>query len=107
MNRGEVWTVSDESSRWRVVVLSADEYNEYRGGAYCVPVVRRPASGEISPYAVVLSEPDPVSGVVVVDFIERIPDSAATEYVGMLSGASFSRVEAIFRDLFDLDTDTR
>lgn len=102
MNRGDVWTVGDEAGRWRVVVLSADEYNEHRGWAYCVPIVRRPASGQKSPYGVLLSEPDPVSGVVMVDFIERIPADAATERVGMLSGSSFAQVEAIFRDLFGL-----
>jgi mRNA-degrading endonuclease toxin of MazEF toxin-antitoxin module len=105
VNLGEVWTVGDEGARWRVVVMSAAEYNEHRGWSYCVPIVRRPKSGAISPYAVALGEPDPVSGIVVVDFIERIPAAAATQCVGIVSGASFAKVEAVFRDLFDLERD--
>lgn len=102
MKRGEVWTVADEQSRWRVVVLSADEYNELRRWAYCVPVVRRPNSGEPSPYAVPLTEPDPLSGLAIVDVIERIPTTAGVERVGMLTGATFARVEEAFRDIFDM-----
>lgn len=101
MNRGEVWTVADEHGRWRVVVLSADEYNENIGWAYCAPVVRRAATGELSPYSVRLAEPDPVSGVAVVNVIESVPASAGIERVGMLTGATFTKVQDVFRAVFD------
>lgn len=102
MNRGEVWTVADDQGRWRVVVLSADEYNERAGWAYCAPIVRRPASGDLSPYSVPLAEPDPVSGVAVVDLIEYVPASAGTERVGMLTGATSAHIEDVFRAVFEL-----
>jgi mRNA interferase MazF len=101
VRRGEVWTVADGQSRWRVVVLSADGYNE-RGHAYCLPVVRQTSSATQSPYAVRLADPDPVSGIAVVDVVRRFPARAGVERVGMLTGATFTRIESVFRDLFDL-----
>lgn len=101
MRRGEVWTVADAASRWTVVVLSVDEYNGFRGWAYCLPIVRKPASGD-SPYAVAMGEPDPVSGVAVVDVVERVPTTAGVERLGMLAGATFNHIQTAFRDLFDL-----
>lgn len=100
MNRGEVWTIGDSKTRWRVVVLSSDDYNS-AGWAYCVPIVRRP-TGDLPPYAVPLAEPDPMSGIALTSTIEHIPAPAGLDRVGMLTGATLARIENTLRDLFEL-----
>lgn len=49
-----------------------------------------------------LAEPDPVSGIAVVNLIEYVPTSAGTERVGMLTGATFAQLEEILRTIFEL-----
>jgi mRNA interferase MazF len=100
--RGEVWTVAGPAAfRWRVAVLSADAYAA-SGEVYCAPIVRRPAGEQLPPYAVPLGEPDPVSGMVLVGLVERIPVGSGAERVGMVTGATMARIAEALRDLFEL-----
>ncbi|MFC0532756.1 type II toxin-antitoxin system PemK/MazF family toxin [Phytohabitans kaempferiae] len=104
MNRGEVWTIGDRTDlRYRVVVLSGDTHNERPNAApYCAPVVRQRGTTDLPPFAVPLSETDPVSGVVVVNRMRRLPVTAGAERLGMITGASLARLDNALRDLFEL-----
>jgi mRNA interferase MazF len=104
MRRGEVWTVGDpDNLRYRVVVLSGDAHNDRPTAApFCAPIVRRQGGSELPPFAVPLAEPDPLTGVVVVSRVRRVPVSAGGERLGMVTGASMARLEQALRDLFDL-----
>jgi mRNA interferase MazF len=105
VNRGEVWTIGDRTDlRYRVVVLSGDTHNDRPNAApYCAPVVRQRGSTiDLPPFAVPLSETDPVSGVVVVNRMRRLPVSSGAERLGMITGASLSRVDDALRNLFEL-----
>ncbi|MGN9906771.1 type II toxin-antitoxin system PemK/MazF family toxin [Phytohabitans sp. LJ34] len=105
MNRGEVWTIGDRTDlRYRVVVLSGDTHNDRPNAApYCAPVVRQRGSiTDLPPFAVPLSETDPVSGVVVVNRMRRLPVTSGAERLGMITGASLARVDDALRNLFDL-----
>ncbi|MDP9797721.1 mRNA interferase MazF [Catenuloplanes nepalensis] len=104
MNRGEIWTIGGRSDlRYRVVVLSGDSHNERPSAApFCAPIVRQRGSTELPPFAVPLAEADPLSGVVVVNRMRRLPASAGAEKVGMVTGASLARLNEALRDLFEL-----
>ncbi|MDR7280824.1 type II toxin-antitoxin system PemK/MazF family toxin [Catenuloplanes atrovinosus] len=104
MNRGEIWTIGGRSDlRYRVVVLSGDSHNERPSAApFCAPIVRQRGSTELPPFAVPLAEADPLSGVVVVNRMRRLPASAGAEKVGMITGASLARLSEAIRDLFEL-----
>jgi mRNA interferase MazF len=104
MRRGEVWTVGDPGNlRYRVVVLSTDAHNNRPNAApFCAPVVRRQGSSELPPFAVPLAEQDPLTGVVVVSRIRRMPASAGAHRLGMVTGASMARLEQALRDLFEV-----
>ena len=104
MRRGEIWTIGDRADlRYRVLVLSADSYND-RGNAspICAPIVRQRGVTELPPYAVALTEQDPITGVVVVNRMRRLPASTGAERIGMVTGASMARLTAAVRDLFEL-----
>ena len=104
MNRGEIWTIGGRSDlRYRVVVLSGDSHNERPSAApFCAPIVRQRGATELPPFAVPLAEADPLSGVVVVNRMRRLPASAGAEKVGMITGASLARLSEALRDLFEL-----
>ncbi|GAB7050108.1 type II toxin-antitoxin system PemK/MazF family toxin [Catenuloplanes indicus] len=104
MNRGEIWTIGGRSDlRYRVVVLSGDSHNERPSAApFCAPIVRQRGTTELPPFAVPLAEADPLSGVVVVNRMRRLPASAGAEKVGMVTGASLARLNEALRDLFEL-----
>lgn len=104
MNRGEIWTIGDRGDlRYRVVVLSGDAHNERPSASpFCAPIVRQRGSAVLPPFAVPLAEADPLSGVVVVNRMRRMPASAGAERVGMVTGASMARLGAALRDLFEL-----
>ncbi|GAB7043847.1 MULTISPECIES: type II toxin-antitoxin system PemK/MazF family toxin [Catenuloplanes] len=104
MNRGEIWTIGGRSDlRYRVVVLSGDSHNERPSAApFCAPIVRQRGTTELPPFAVPLAEADPLSGVVVVNRMRRLPASAGAEKVGMVTGASLVRLNEALRDLFEL-----
>jgi mRNA interferase MazF len=104
VNRGEVWTIGERTDlRYRVVVLSGDAHNERPNAApYCAPVVRQRGTTDLPPFAVPLSETDPVSGVVVVNRMRRLPVTSGAERLGMITGASLARVDDALRSLFEL-----
>ncbi|GAA3765178.1 hypothetical protein GCM10022225_59040 [Plantactinospora mayteni] len=105
MNRGEIWTVGDrtQQARHRVIVLSGAGHNDRPSTSpYCAPIVRQRGSSELPPFVVPLAETDPVTGVVVVNRLRRVPAAVAVERVGMATGASMARIGEALRDLFEL-----
>ena len=104
MRRGEIWTIGSRTDlRYRVLVLSADSYNE-RGNAapFCAPIVRQRGAVELPPYAVPLTEQDPITGIVVVNRMRRLPAAVGAERIGMVTGASMDRLAKAIRDLFEI-----
>ena len=55
-----------------------------------------------APFAIALAESDPLSGVVVLSRMRRLPVAVGAERLGMLTGASMMRVAAALKTLFDL-----
>ena len=104
MKRGEIWTIGDRSDlRYRVLVLSGDDYNGRKNAApFCAPIVRQRGAVELPPYAVALTEQDPITGVVVVNRMRRLPAEVGTERIGMVTGSSMARLTEAMRDLFEL-----
>jgi len=104
MRRGEIWTIGNRTDlRYRVLVLSGDSYNDRKNAApFCAPIVRQRGATELPPYAVALTEQDPVTGVVVVNRLRRLPASTGAERIGMVTGASMVRLAEAMRSLFEL-----
>ncbi len=104
MKRGEIWTIGVRSDlRYRVLVLSADAHNDRSNASpFCAPIVRQRGSTDLPPFAVPLTEQDPMTGVVVVNRMRRLPASAGAERIGMVTGASMARLTDALRDLFEL-----
>ncbi len=104
VNRGEIWTIGDRSDlRYRVLVLSGDTHNDRPNAApFCAPIVRQRGSTDLPPFAVPLTEQDPMTGVVVVSRMRRLPTSVGAERIGMVTGASMARLGDALRDLFEL-----
>jgi len=89
--------------RYRVLVLSADSYNERSNASpFCAPIVRQRGATELPPYAVALTEQDPITGVVVLNRMRRLPPSAGAERIGMVTGASMVRLVEAIRGLFEI-----
>ena len=105
MRRGEIWTVGDRSDlRYRVLVLSADAHNDRPNAApICAPIVRLRGSTDLPPFAVPLAEQDPMTGVVVLNRMRRLPASVGAERIGMVTGASMARLNDALRHLFEID----
>ncbi|GAA2527966.1 type II toxin-antitoxin system PemK/MazF family toxin [Pilimelia columellifera] len=104
MKRGEIWTVGDRSDlRYRVLVLTGDSFNDRDNVApLCAPIVRLRGSDDLPAYAVALAEQDPITGVVVLNRLRRVPASAGAERIGMVTGASLARLTDALRELFEL-----
>lgn len=104
MNRGEIWTIGNRTDlRYRVLVLSADVYNDRSNASpFCAPIVRQRGATELPPFAVPLTEQDPITGVVVVNRMRRLPASTGAERIGMVTGASMARLAEAMRGLFEL-----
>jgi mRNA interferase MazF len=104
MRRGEIWTIGSPTDlRYRVLVLSADTYNErVNASPYCAPIVRQRGATELPPFAVALTEQDPITGVVVVNRMRRLPASTGAERIGMVTGASMARLAEAMRGLFEI-----
>jgi mRNA interferase MazF len=104
VRRGEIWTIGSRTDlRYRVLVLSADSYNERANAApFCAPIVRLRGVTELPPYAVALTEQDPITGVVVVNRMRRLPAAAGAERIGMVTGASMARLSEAVRGLFEI-----
>ena len=54
------------------------------------------------PNAVALTEQDPITGVVVLNRMRRLPASIGAERIGMVTGASMARLAEAVRDLFEI-----
>ena len=104
MKRGEIWTIGSPTDlRYRVLVLSSDSFNERSNASpYCAPIVRQRGAVELPPYAVALTEQDPITGIVVVNRMRRLPASTGAERIGMVTGASMARLSEALRGLFEL-----
>jgi mRNA interferase MazF len=104
MRRGEIWTIGSRTDlRYRVLVLSGDSYNDRKNAApFCAPIVRQRGATELPPYAVALTEQDPITGVVVVNRMRRLPASTGAERIGMVTGASMVRLADAMRELFEI-----
>jgi mRNA interferase MazF len=104
VKRGEIWTIGNRTDlRYRVLVLSSDSFNERSNASpYCAPIVRQRGAVELPPYAVALTEQDPITGVVVVNRMRRLPASTGAERIGMITGASMARLSEALRSLFEL-----
>ena len=104
MRRGEIWTIGSRTDlRYRVLVLSADTYNERKNASpFCAPIVRQRGATELPPYAVPLSEQDPITGVVVVNRMRRLPAEIGAERLGMVTGSSMVRLTEAVRELFEI-----
>ena len=104
MKRGEIWTIGNRTDlRYRVLVLSGDRHNDRASASpFCAPIVRQRGAVELPPYAVALTEQDPITGVVVVNRMRRLPASVGAERIGMVTGASMARLADAVRELFEL-----
>ncbi|GAA3960633.1 type II toxin-antitoxin system PemK/MazF family toxin [Actinoplanes sp. NPDC048791] len=104
MKRGEIWTIGSRTDlRYRVLVLSSDNYNDRANPSpFCAPIVRQRGATELPPYAVALTEQDPITGVVVVNRMRRLPASVGAERIGMVTGSSMARLAEAMRELFEL-----
>lgn len=104
MRRGEIWTIGSRTDlRYRVLVLSGDMFNDRKNAApFCAPIVRQRGATELPPFAVALSEQDPITGVVVVNRMRRLPAAIGAERLGMVTGASMVRLTQAMRDLFEI-----
>jgi len=104
MKRGEIWTIGNRTDlRYRVLVLSADSFNERSTASpFCAPIVRQRGATELPPYAVALTEQDPITGVVVLNRMRRLPAAIGAERIGMITGASMVRLADAMRTLFEL-----
>jgi mRNA interferase MazF len=104
MRRGEIWTIGSPTDlRYRVLVMSADSFNERQNASpFCAPIVRQRGVTELPPYAVPLTEQDPITGVVVINRMRRLPASIGAERIGMVTGASMARLTDAVRGLFEL-----
>ena len=86
-----------------MLVLSGDSYNDRKNAApFCAPIVRQRGATELPPYAVALTEQDPITGIVVVNRMRRLPASVGAERIGMVTGASMVRLAEAMRSLFEL-----
>jgi mRNA interferase MazF len=104
MRRGEIWTIGSPTDlRYRVLVLSADSLNERTNASpFCAPIVRQRGAVELPSYAVALTEQDPITGVVVVNRMRRLPAATGAERIGMVTGASMARLTEAMRALFEI-----
>jgi len=104
MRRGEIWTIGSRTDlRYRVLVLSADNFNDRKNPSpFCAPIVRQRGATELPPYAVALTEQDPITGVVVVNRMRRLPAAIGAERIGMVTGASMVRLADAVRELFEI-----
>jgi len=104
VKRGEIWTIGSRTDlRYRVLVLSSDSYNERANASpFCAPIVRQRGATELPPFAIALTEQDPITGVVVVNRMRRLPAAVGAERIGMVTGASMARLAEAMRDLFEM-----
>jgi mRNA interferase MazF len=98
VRQGQVLEWRSPAGPLRVLVLSQDTYSA-SGWPVCAAIVR---AGEGSPYVVPLADPDPVGGRVVLGTIAAIPGAELGEPVGMVTGATWDRVQRGLRLMLGL-----
>jgi mRNA-degrading endonuclease toxin of MazEF toxin-antitoxin module len=106
VRRGEVWyTRTPLGQQLRpVVILSNDSYNRSTRRAPLVALITDVEYGPADPYVIALTDVDPLPGRrVLIGSLAPMRRQWFTEApLGMLTGATLTRVEAAARDLFDL-----
>lgn len=102
--RGEVWEYAlSDSGKFRVVVVSSDVQNEIRGAwPLCALVTHRTPSAEIPAFTVELADPDPLGGIVLITTLRGLDPAGLSVQLGMVTGATMTRIGAALKDLFDL-----
>ena len=102
MRKGEIWDVvdDDDSHPYRVLIVSADEWNE--GVApQCVEIVRPHGAREIAPYMLLLNpDVDSQGGLLVMDSLSPIDPAAFVEDKGSVGGVTLSKVDSALRKVF-------
>ena len=103
MRRGEVWTVlAGDQRRLRIAVVSGDVHNERPNtDVLAVPLSRR-GGGPPGPFAIPLTDTDPVGGMALVAELGRLDPALGVERVGLLTGKTMSAIATELADLFDL-----
>ncbi|HSV68283.1 MAG TPA: type II toxin-antitoxin system PemK/MazF family toxin [Mycobacteriales bacterium] len=102
--RGEVWEYAHpDSGKFRVVVVSNDVQNDIPGAwPLCVLVTRRTPSVGIPAFTVELADPDPLGGVVLTATVRGLDPAGLVVPLGMVTGATMTRISAALKDLFEL-----
>lgn len=96
MIQGEVRRIG----RSTFVVLSQDDHNQRSGSDPVVaPMVRQRGGG---PLVVQTNEADPVTGGIVIPWLETAPADLDSELLGMLTGDTMARAQEALRALFGL-----
>ncbi|GAA3455925.1 hypothetical protein GCM10018962_77590 [Dactylosporangium matsuzakiense] len=98
MTQGEVREWRSPAGPLRVLVLSPETYSA-TGWPVCAVIVR---AGEGSPYVVPLADPDPIGGRIVLGTIAAIPAAELGDSVGMVTGATWDRVQRGLRLMLGL-----
>jgi mRNA interferase MazF len=103
VKRGDIWDVAvdEQGATLRVAVLSGEAWNQ-GGTAQCVQVVRAHGVRDVLPYIVATAETDPVSGVLDMGWLSPVPTDAGVERIGMLTGATLSKVADSVRKIYEL-----
>lgn len=106
MRRGEVWyTRTPLGQQLRpALVLSNDSYNRSTRRAPLVALITDIEYDNADPYVILLTGLDPLPGQrVLVGSLAPVRRQWFTDApVGMLTGATLTRVDTAIRDLFDL-----
>jgi len=103
VRRGQVWTLLRGGSRYRVLVISNDEYNAVEElAAWALTVVRE--APHPNHLAVRLSEADPLAGayVRIHGVVQVLDRSALRDNHGYVSPDTMNRVESAIRDFLEL-----
>lgn len=100
--RGQVWEYVQGSHRYRILVVSNDEYNELPGAIPWALALERDAPA-IPGYLVTLNDGDPLPGaVVVVPRVLRCDPTALLRCLGQVTGETLVAVERGLREFLDL-----
>jgi mRNA-degrading endonuclease toxin of MazEF toxin-antitoxin module len=100
--RGQIWEHVRGSHRYRVLIISNDEYNELPDATPWALTVERGAPS-IPGYVVPLGDDDPLPGaVVVIPRVLRCDPSALRRNLGFLSDGTLRIVDQGLREFLDL-----
>jgi mRNA-degrading endonuclease toxin of MazEF toxin-antitoxin module len=100
--RGQVWDYTQGSHRYRILIVSNDEYNELPGGLPWALVVERDAPA-IPGYLVEFGDDDPLPGaVVVIPRVFRCDPTALRRCHGQVAAATLAAVDRGLREFLSL-----